>query len=135
MTQKECHQAWNNMYDPNDPNKCCSRGPIFNSDKHIREIVLQYNLKHPEVPKHSTDKEDTYNTSKTPPPPDLTELPTPLPKCSYTKVSIPSEKTPQTTTIESLIKYIANMETDISLGTDNEVENTEVMITSKLSPI
>ena len=139
MTQKECHQAWNNMHDPNDPSKCCFRGPIFNPDKHIRETVLQYNLKHPEVPNHNKcDKED--KNTKTPPPPDLTEV-SPPPKCSYTKISISSEKcdiqpdhpsqtssttslqhhnitsnqdqtTPQKETIDSLIQFIENMETE-----------------------
>ena len=64
MTQKECHQAWNNMHDPSDPTKCCFRGPIFNPDKNIRENVLQYNLKHPEVPQHgSNDKDKTKPTT------------------------------------------------------------------------
>ena len=66
MTQKECHQAWNNMHDPSDPTKCCFRGPIFNPDKNIRENVLQYNLKHPEVPQHGSDDKD--KTKPTTPP-------------------------------------------------------------------
>ena len=36
------------IHPPNgDPNKCCFRGPSFNSDKDMREKLHQYNLKHP----------------------------------------------------------------------------------------
>ena len=156
MTQKECHQAWNNIHDPNDPNKFCFRGPIFTPDKNIRNIVLQYNLKHLEVPNHSSLKEDISKTSKTSLPPDLAEISTPSPRCSYTKVAIPSEKinithdnlatsptetshqqdstksnlsktAPQADTIESLRKYIENKETDICLGTDNADEKSGII--------
>ena len=93
MTQNECHQAWNSMHDPDDPNKYCFRGPIFNPDKNIRENVLQYNLKHPEVLNHSLDKKEAPKKSKIPPPPpDLSDIPKEKPKYSYTKVSIPSER-------------------------------------------
>ena len=154
MTQKECHLAWNSMHDPNDPTKCCFRGPIFNPDKHIRETVLQYNLKHPEAPNHSnSDKEDTPKTIKTPLPPDLTEISTPPPKCAYSKMVIPSEKhqpdhppktssekfihqenstSPQKETIDSLIKYIENMETNTSRGTSKGTDHTDLITTPKV---
>ena len=137
MTQKEYHQALNSIHDPNDPGKCCFRGPIFNPNKNIRETVLQYNLKHPEIPNHSSTKEGTPKVTKTPPPADLTEVSTPPPQCSHTQISIPSEtinmqhdhqnKTSTeislqhddspTKTIDSLIQYIENMETSTSLKT------------------
>ena len=46
LTQKECHQVWKTIHDPNDVKKCLFRGPEFITDKHIREKLLQYNLKY-----------------------------------------------------------------------------------------
>ena len=44
MTQKECHQHWRDIHDPNDPDKCPFRGSQFIQDKQIQENVLQYNI-------------------------------------------------------------------------------------------
>ena len=44
----EIHKMLATIHPPNgDPNKCCFRGPSFNSDKDMREKLHQYNLKHP----------------------------------------------------------------------------------------
>ena len=51
LTQKECHQQWRTIHDPNDPEKCPFCGPEYIEDKQIRENVLQYNLKHPKKEK------------------------------------------------------------------------------------
>ena len=45
LTQKECHQAMKAIHDPDDPTKCCFRGPKYITDKHMKETVMQYNLK------------------------------------------------------------------------------------------
>ena len=50
-TQKECHQRWRTIHDPDDPEKCPFRSPEYIEDKRIRENLLQYNLKHPEKEK------------------------------------------------------------------------------------
>ena len=67
LTQKECHQNWRNLHDPNDPTKCPFRGPTFITDKQIRERVLQYNIKHP-LPPAATSTASTGNITKTTPP-------------------------------------------------------------------
>ena len=62
MTQKECHQRWRTIHDPNEPEKCPFRGPEYIEDKQIRENVLQYNLKHPKKekgPQHENKKAPT----------------------------------------------------------------------------
>ena len=66
LTQKECHQVWKTIHDPNDVKKCPFRGPEFITDKHIREKVLQYNLK------HNDSKEPSREVMK---PPDSADLP------------------------------------------------------------
>ena len=120
MTQKECHQTWNSMHDPNDPIKCCFRGQIFNPDKRIRETVLQYNLKHLEVPNYSLDKKEVPKNSKTTPPPDLSDLPTAKPKCSYTKVSIISERINEKIDIETIPTIKTSPQRDLIKSNPNQ---------------
>ena len=58
MTQKECHQAMKTIHDPDDPTKCCSRGPKYIADKHMKETIMQYNLKHTsDYPPTTQDKD------------------------------------------------------------------------------
>ena len=65
LTQKECHQVWKSIHDPNDVQKFPFRGPEYITDKHIREKVLQYNLKHPDT------EESKIEPMKPPASPDI----------------------------------------------------------------
>ena len=44
-TQKECHQSMKTLHNPDNPTKCCFRGPKYIVDNHMKEILMQYNLK------------------------------------------------------------------------------------------
>ena len=127
LTQKECHQVWKTIHDPNDVKKCPFRGPEFITDKHTREKVLQYNLKHngtkellreimkppasadlpsPAIKKTTfdLDTQDNLNNQKSTTP--ITNLHQPAIK----KTSINQDFTEFP--IDTMLEFIENMETD-----------------------
>ena len=83
LTQKEAHQQMKTMHDPCNPDQCCFRGPKFIEDKHIRESIMQYNLKHPGPPNPSTPE-----TKVTPPPQPAT---IPSPQMNSAKIDPPTK--------------------------------------------
>ena len=65
-SQKEVHEMLRQIHDPNDPHKCCFRGAKFIGDKHMREAVMQYNLKNPGPPPPPTDLPQDTNPPSQP---------------------------------------------------------------------
>ena len=66
IIKKEIYEMMRKIYDPADPHKCCFRGPKFIEDKHMRESIMQYNLKNPGQHRRN-DKEPTPTNNDVPP--------------------------------------------------------------------
>ena len=121
LTQKECHQQWRTIHDPNDPDKCPFRGPHFIQDKQIRENVLQYNLKHSKNERGAT-KDITKTTDKFNPPGQPT-IPDGNDKARDPSVG----KMLGMPSIQSLIEFIENVE----VSTNDNIHLPKVAMNSQ----
>ena len=54
------------IHDPNDPNICCFRGAKFIEDKHMKEAIMQYNLKNPGPPPAPKDEDQNKSLPSQP---------------------------------------------------------------------
>ena len=91
-TQKEIHEMMWKIHDPSDPQKCCFRGPKFIEDKHMRESIMQYNLKNPGQHRRN-DKESTPTNNDVPP--QRAHLPDPKVNQMMMDQHLPSTEEPQ----------------------------------------
>ena len=111
MTQKECHQAMKTLHDPDDPTKCCFRGPKYIAEKHVKETVMQYNLKNKgDYPPTTQDKDK---------PPQNASIPNPKINAASAKIE-QEEEIPQPIANTSRFDPIQDLITGIEAATNEQ---------------